>query len=56
MKPADPDSPHQMNVHVGLCWSVDVMEEALPLSEGAMVAVNFSISTYDFLHQEEVRG
>jgi hypothetical protein len=24
VKPPDQDSQHNMNVHVGLCWSVDV--------------------------------
>lgn len=31
VKAPDPDSPHSMNVHVGLCWSVDVSAGGRPL-------------------------
>ena len=42
-----------MNIHVGLCWSVEVAGEPLPLGEAAVVAVEFSIATHDFVTREE---
>lgn len=40
VKPPDPGSTNEMNIHVGLCWGIEVEGEgALPLSENAMVQV-----------------
>ncbi|KAI8468265.1 MAG: hypothetical protein J3K34DRAFT_523064 [Monoraphidium minutum] len=53
VKPPDPGSGVEMNIHVGLCWSVEIAGEALPLSETSVVAVEFSIATHDFTTHEE---
>lgn len=40
VKPPDPGSPNEMNIHVGLCWGIEVEGEGpLPLSENTMVQV-----------------
>lgn len=55
VKPPDPGSPNEMNIHVGLCWGIEVEGEGpLPLSESTMVQVDFDIATWDFvLHEED---
>lgn len=54
VKPPDAGSPNDMNIHVGLCWGIEVEGEgALPLSESAMVQVDFDIATWDFVLNEE---
>ncbi|GBF88316.1 hypothetical protein Rsub_01028 [Raphidocelis subcapitata] len=53
VKPPDPESGSEMNIHVGLCWSVEIAGEPLPLGESAVVAVEFSIATHDFTTREE---
>lgn len=41
VKPPDPGSPNEMNIHVGLCWGIEVEGEGpLPLSENTMVQVS----------------
>lgn len=42
VKPPDTGSPNDMNIHVGLCWGVEVEGEgALPLAETTMVQVGW---------------
>ncbi|KAI8475221.1 MAG: hypothetical protein J3K34DRAFT_71618 [Monoraphidium minutum] len=53
VKPPDPESGVEMNIHVGLCWSVEIAGEPLPLSDASVVAVEFSIATHDFTMHED---
>lgn len=40
VKPPDPGSSNDMNIHVGLCWGVEIEGEGpVPLAESAMVQV-----------------
>jgi hypothetical protein len=40
VKPPDQGSANDMNIHVGLCWGIEVEGEGpLPLNDGAMVQV-----------------
>eukprot|EP00878_Enallax_costatus_P026246 GHUV01028140.1.p1 GENE.GHUV01028140.1~~GHUV01028140.1.p1 ORF type:complete len:188 (+),score=71.19 GHUV01028140.1:317-880(+) len=54
VKPPDPGSSNDMNIHVGLCWGIEIEGEGpLPLAESAMVQVDFDIATWDFVMHEE---
>jgi hypothetical protein len=45
VKPPDPGSPNEMNIHVGLCWGIEVEGEGpLPLSENTMVQVSVTVT------------
>eukprot|EP00879_Flechtneria_rotunda_P004833 GHRR01005106.1.p1 GENE.GHRR01005106.1~~GHRR01005106.1.p1 ORF type:complete len:441 (+),score=138.90 GHRR01005106.1:334-1656(+) len=55
VKPPDAGSANDMNIHVGLCWGIEIEGEGqLPLADTAMVQVDFDIATWDFtLHEED---
>jgi hypothetical protein len=44
VKPPDAGSSNDMNIHVGLCWGIEVEGEGpLPLSDSAMVQVRLHL-------------
>lgn len=46
VKPPDPGSANEMNIHVGLCWGIEVEGDGpLPLSENTMVQVCWACTT-----------
>jgi hypothetical protein len=55
VKPPDAGSSNDMNIHVGLCWGIEVEGEGpLPLNDSAMVQVRLQI--HPSCNQVQVRA